>query len=231
MTRVRIAATILSAHVATALAGATVATAAFAGAALAQGLARRWDFQADREGAPPAGFRFARTGSGAPGRWVVQADPTAPAGDHVLVQTDGDATDHRFPIAVAEGLTAKDVRVEVRCKPTAGRGDRACGVVVRYLDADHYYVARANALEDNVRLYRVVGGRREQLASWSGPVASDVWHALALEARGDRLRVLWEGRPILEENDPTFPGPGAIGLWTKADSITSFDELTATVLN
>lgn len=230
MTRLKMAVTIVAAHVGTALAGVVLAGLALAGVALAQGATRTFGFQADREGAPPAGFRFARTGGGAPGRWVVQLDPTAPAGDHVLVQTDPDPTGHRFPVAVVEGFSARDVRAEVRCKPIAGSGDRACGVVVRYLDADDYYLARANALEDNVRLYRVVGGRREQLASWSGPVASGAWHALSLEARGDRLRVSWEGKPILEETDRTFPGPGAIGLWTKADSVTSFDALTATVL-
>ncbi len=121
----------------------------------------RWDFQADALDAPPAGFSFARTGQGREGRWIVIRDPTAPAGDHVLAQLDPDDTDYRFPVAVADGPAPRDVRVEVRCKPVSGRTDEACGLVFRYRDADDYYVARANALEDNVNLYRVVKGRRQ----------------------------------------------------------------------
>jgi hypothetical protein len=210
---------------------AGLALVAMAGVAVAQGGGgRTWDFQADAVDAAPAGFGFGRTGQGPPGRWVVRLDPSAPAGDHVLAQVDGDGTDHRFPIAVADAPVLRDLRVAVRCKPVSGQVDQACGLVVRYRDADNYYVARANALEDNVRLYRVVGGRREQLASWSGKVASGVWHALALEARGDRLTVHWEGERILEATDRTFPDAGRAGVWTKADSLTHFDALTVTPL-
>jgi len=206
--------------------GLTLAT--LAGVALAQGTGRTWDFQADEVEVAPAGFSFARTGQGSQGRWVVKIDPSAPAGDHVLAQVDADRTDDRFPVAVADAPALKDARVEVRCKQVSGQVDRACGLVVRYQDAGNYYVARANALEDNVRIYRVVGGRRQQLASWSGKVASGVWHILALEARGDRLAVSWEGKPILEANDRTFTEPGRVGVWTKADSVTHFDALTVT---
>jgi hypothetical protein len=209
---------------------AALALAALAGGALAQGGAARFDLTADRLDAPPAGFTFARTGGGAPGRWVVKLDPTSPAGDHVLAQVDGDPTDYRFPVAVAEAPVLKDLRAEVRCRPVAGRGDQACGLVVRYRDAGNYYVARANALEGNVNLYRVVGGRRQELAGWSGPVASGAWHALALEARGDRLTVSWEGKPVVQATDRTFGEAGRVGVWTKADSITHFAALTVTPL-
>lgn len=181
-------------------------------------------------GQPPAGFSFARTGQGGPGRWEVRLDPTAPAGDHVLAQVADDATDDHFPVAVADAPQLKDLRLEVRCKQLAGKVDRACGLVVRYHDAGNYYVARANALEDNVRLYKVVQGRRRQLGSWSGPVASGIWHALAIEARGGTLRVFWEGKPVIETTDATFGQAGQVGVWTKADSITSYDALTLTPL-
>ncbi len=207
---------------------AGLALATLTGVALAQGSGKTWDFQADKVEAAPAGFSFARTGQGSRGRWMVKVDLGAPSGDHVLAQVDTDGTDYHFPVAVADAPLLKDARAEVRCKHVSGRVDQACGLVVRYRDADNYYVARANALEDNVRLYRVVGGRRQQLATWSGTVASGVWHTLALEVRGDKLRVFWEGKPIMEETDRTFTEAGKVGVWTKADSVTHFDALTVT---
>lgn len=192
--------------------------------------ARSWDFRADAPGAPPAGFTFGRTGKGREGKWAVVLDPTAPAGDHVLAQLDPDDTDYRFPVAVADAPILKNLRLEVRCKPVSGRTDEACGLVLRYRDPDNYYVARANALEDNVNLYRVVKGSRREIKGWSGRVSANAWHALAIEARGDRLRVLWEGKPIIDAMDDAFRDAGKVGLWTKADSVTHFAALTVTPL-
>jgi hypothetical protein len=144
------------------------------------------------------------------------------------VSTDG--TDYRFPVAVADAPALKDLRAEVRCRPVAGEIDRACGLVVRYRDAGNYYLARANALEGNVNLYRVVNGRRREIKGWSGSVAPNAWHSLALEARGDRLRVYWEGKPIIDAQDATFGDAGKVGVWTKADSVTHFDALSVTSL-
>ncbi len=98
----------------------------------------------------------------------------------------------------------------------------------RFRDPDNYYVARANALEDNVNLYRVVNGSRRQIKGWNGKVSANTWHTLAIEARGDRLQVLWEGKPIIDATDDTFKDAGKVGVWTKADSVTYFDALTAT---
>lgn len=199
--------------------------------ARAQGAgAKTWDFQADALNAPPAGFSFGRTGQGREGKWVVVQDPTAPSGDHVLAQLDQDDTDYRFPVAVADAPSLKDLRLEVRCKPVRGKTDEACGLVFRYRDPDNYYIARANALEDNVNLYHVVKGRRRQIKGWSGKVTSNAWHTLAIEARGDRLRVIWEGKPIIDARDDTFGDAGKVGVWTKADSVTYFNGLTATPL-
>ena len=201
------------------------------GSAMAQGTeAKSWTFQDDKPDAPPTGFSFGRTGSGSVGKWVVRVDPSAPAGDHVLAQVDTDDTDYRFPVAVADAPVLKDLRLEVRCKPVSGKTDQACGVVFRYQDENNYYVARGNALEDNVRLYHVVKGRRRQIAGWNGKVPGGVWHALAVEGRGDKLKVLWDGKQIIEVADPTFPQAGKVGLWTKADSVTYFDALSVTPL-
>jgi len=212
------------------IAGLGLVVIGIVGTALAQVPPSTWNFQGDKVDGPPAGFTFGRTGSGRPGKWVVLVDATAPAGDHVLAQVDTDDTDNRFPVAVANAPVLKDLRLEVRCKAVSGKTDEACGLVFRFQDDNNYYVVRANALEDNVRLYQVVKGQRRQIAGWNGKVAAGVWHALAIEARGDKLKVHWDGRAIIEATDGTFPQAGKVGVWTKADSVTYFDDLVATPL-
>lgn len=212
---------------------AKIAAAAFvvSGLAFAQeGAMKTWDFQSDKVDEAPAGFSFGRTGRGRPGKWIVRVDPTAPAGDHVLAQVDADDTGDRFPVAVADAPALQDVRLEVRCKPVSGKVDQACGLVFRYRDENNYYLARANALEDNVRIYHVVGGRRRQFAGWDGKVAGQTWHALAVEARGNRFKVSFDGKQVIEAQDDTFKDAGKVGVWTKADSVTHFDALSATPL-
>lgn len=189
-----------------------------------------WDFQDDRLQAAPAGFSFARTGQGREGKWQVIQDATAPSGDHVLAQLDADDTDYRFPVAVADEPILRDLRLEVGCKPVSGKTDEACGLVFRYRDPGNYYVARANALEDNVNLYRVIEGQRRQIKGWNGKVTSNAWHTLAIEARGARLQVFWDGKSIIDATDDTFKEGGKVGVLTKADSVTYFDAITATPL-
>ena len=184
-------------------------------------------FDDDAVSAPPAGFSFGRTGSGALWRWVVRAEAGAPSGANVLAQLDADDTDMRFPIAVMEAPVLRDVRVSVRCKMVSGRVDQACGLVARYRDENNYYVTRANALEDNIRLYTVRDGQRRQLASWSGRVTPNAWHEYRLEVRGDHLEVFWDGQRVLDHHDTTFTEAGRVGVWTKADSVTYFDDLRA----
>ena len=189
-----------------------------------------WTFDSAAVGQPPPGFSFGRTGSGPLGRWVVRAASDAPSGANVLAQEDSDPTDYRFPVAVATAPSLSDLTLSVRCKPVAGKVDRACGVVWRYQDADNYYLARANALEDNVRLYYVKDGRRRQFAGWNGKVTSGVWHTLRVEAVGDHQVVSWDGTKVIDGHDRTFSAAGRIGVWTKADSQTLFDDLSVTPL-
>jgi hypothetical protein len=150
----------------------------------------------------------------------------APSGKNVLAQIDGDDTDYRFPIAYT-GPELKDLRLSVKCKPIAGKGDQACGIVWRLKDANNYYVTRANALEDNVHLYRTVNGRRDKFAGWNGKVTSGVWHDLAVEMVGDHIQVFFDGKKVIDDRDGTFKDAGKFGVWTKADSIVQFDDLTA----
>jgi hypothetical protein len=190
--------------------------------------ARAWTFEQDTVEAPPSGFAFARTDGGRVGRWLVRAMADAPTGKNVVMQVDDDSTRDRYPVAIADEPTLRDLRLSVQCRPVAGKVDQACGLVFRYRDESNYYVTRANALEGNVRLYYVRDGKREQFASWSGEVPADRWSELRAEAHGDRLVVHWNGEKVIDARDATFPDAGKVGLWTKADSVTAFDDLTVT---
>jgi len=182
------------------------------------------DFDAMTIGSSPAGFSGALTGPGTPGDWVVREDPTI-AGGRVLAQESRDTTDDRYPLCVLDGWFARDVRVAARFRAVDGTVDRAAGLVVRYRGPGDYYLVRANALEDNVRLYRVVGGRRTQFAGADVEVSAGEWHALRLDACGGRFAVAFDGAPLFTAEDDTWIGSGRIGLWTKADSVTWFDDL------
>jgi Domain of Unknown Function (DUF1080) len=180
------------------------------------------DFESDEVGKPPNGFVFALTGQGKPGVWIVRKDDQAHG--NVLVQTDADATDYRFPIAVYDGVTAKDVDVSVQFKALSGKGDQGAGIVWRYRDQNNYYIARCNALEDNCTIYHVVNGRRVAFLNQNVKVTTNVWHTLRVEAVGDRFVVTYDGKKVLDARDGTFKDAGKVGLWTKADSVIAFDD-------
>jgi hypothetical protein len=180
-------------------------------------------------GSPPAGFQFARTGQGELGRWIVVSDETSSAG-RAIEQSSTDRTDYRFPLAIISSVDPKNVDVSLKFKPVAGRVDQAGGIAVRVLDGDNYYVVRANALEDNVRFYRVVKGRRQQIDGVNTKVTSGVWHSLGLKAQGDRFSVAFDGKTLFTTSDKTFAGPGKVALWTKADSVTRFDQIAVDML-
>lgn len=177
----------------------------------------------------PDGFESARTGRGRPARWEVVADPAVPGG-RAVAQTEADPTDYRFPLLSWRGLSAADVEASVRFKAVSGRVDRAGGLAVRLTDPDNYVVVRANALENNVRLYRVVRGDRQQFASADVRVPAGEWHTLGLRAEGRRFTVALNGRSLFTASDAAIPGPGRTALWTKADSVTWFSSLTIRML-
>ncbi len=190
-----------------------------------------WTFDSAAVGQPPTGFSFARTGSGRPGVWVVRAAPDPPSLANVLAQEDSDRVDYRFPVAVADAPAFGDVSVSVRCKAVGGRVDRACGVVWRYQDENNYYLTRANALEDNVCWYYVQNGRRIEVKRVKVKVASGVWHTLRADMRGDHVEVYFNGERLIDVHNSRFTAPGRVGVWTKADSYTLFDDFTATALS
>lgn len=179
-------------------------------------------------GMPPVGWILTMTGRGEP-KWTVEAEPSAPSKPNVLKQS-GQAT---FPLAIKSDTAIRDGFVEVKFKAVAGSADRAAGIIWRASDADNYYVVRANALEDNVVLYKTIGGVRTSLDivgrkggyGISTPVSSGQWHALRCDFAGSRFKVTYDGQPLFEVEDATLTNAGMIGLWTKADSVTMFDDL------
>jgi hypothetical protein len=165
-------------------------------------------------------FEFAATGNGAPGEWSIVRDDAIQA----LAQTSTDSTDDRFPLAIYRPFSGRNVYVSIRFMPVSGKIDQAGGVVVRFKSAGNYYVARANALENNVRFYRVVAGKRQMIAGVDAIVSSQTWHTLGIAARDDRFIILFDGRELFGATDGTFSS-GRVGLWTKADSVTWFESI------
>jgi 3-keto-disaccharide hydrolase len=184
-----------------------------------------FNFDADIPGQAPAGFTSYASGSGPAGKWVVQEMGDAPSGKRVVVQTDTDDTDNRFPVLIADKEDYADVDVSVKGKAISGKVDRAIGLVFRFRDPQSYYVCRANALEDNLNLYKMVNGRRKQITGAKVKVPSDQWHALQVVAKGDHIVCYFNGQKLIEVQDATYT-KGKIGLWTKADSVTAFADLT-----
>jgi hypothetical protein len=192
------------------------------------------DFDSDKVGQAPAAFSFGLTGSGRPGVWVVRKDEAAADRGNVLAQTDADRTSFRFPVAVLNDVTAKDGDISVRFRPVSGRVDQAAGLVWRYQDANNYYIVRANALEGNVVLYKVEDGKRSDLpVKGSGRtygkkagVPKNAWSQMGVTVQGSLFTVSLNGQRLYEVEDATFAAPGKVGVWTKADSVTYFDDLT-----
>ena len=178
-------------------------------------------FDTDKPGSLPAGWSAGVTGRGAP-KWAVEADRTAPSAPNVLKQS-GSGT---FPWCVVSGVALSDGFVEVRFKSISGREDQAGGVVWRWKDGDNYYVTRANALENNVSLYYTEKGSRKTIKYVDAPVPANVWHQLRVEFQGKRIKVLLDGKLYIDIDDSHIEGPGAVGVWTKADSVTAFDDFS-----
>jgi hypothetical protein len=178
-------------------------------------------FDSTPQGAIPPSWEAGVTGSGSP-RWAVRPDATAPSGTQVLEQS-GSGT---FPWCVKKDVALRDGFVEVKFKPLRGREDQAGGVVWRWQDRDHYYVARANALENNVSLYYTAKGRRNTIKYVDAPVAANTWHTLRVEFRGDEIAVALDGTIYIRSVDDHLTDGGAVGVWTKADSVTAFDDFS-----
>jgi hypothetical protein len=184
-------------------------------------MAETINFDQEKTGALPSGWKSGVTGRGSP-KWTIEKDDNAPSGPNVLKQS-GSGT---FPWCVKTDTSIENGSVEVKFKPISGNEDAAGGIVWRWKDGDNYYVARANALEDNVSLYHTTKGRRNTIKYVNAPVGKNRWHTLKVEFSGKSIRVSLDGKLYISQEDDHITGPGAVGLWTKADSVTAFDDFT-----
>ncbi len=195
-----------------------------------------YNFDSDPAGTMPAKFHDALTGKGSRGQWAVKADPTAPSAPNVFAQTSADKTSYRFPLAIADEGSFRDLDLSVRFKPISGTVDQAAGLVWRLKDANNYYIVRANALENNVVLYKVRDGKRTDLPvkgegrtyGKKARVPANQWSELRVVQTGNLAEVFLNGTKLYEVEDDTFKDAGKVGVWTKADSVTYFDDLRVT---
>jgi 3-keto-disaccharide hydrolase len=185
-------------------------------------------FENDTAGQPPKDFEFGLAGDGGPGRWQIVADKTA-VGGKALAQLSTNTAANRFLVAIYNPTVFANGEITTRCRPVRGKVDQACGVIVRATDARNYYIARANALEDNVRFYRVRNGERQELATADNiKVASGQWHTLTLNVTGNRYTVVFNGKTLHATTDTTAEpqaAEGRAGLWVKSDSVTHYDRI------
>lgn len=186
----------------------------------------------DRRTPVASSWYAAVTGKGEPPRWELRADATAPSGSKVLAQLSEDRASGRFSLAIYDEADLENGSVQVKFKPVLGTVDQAAGIVWRYRDENNYYVVRANALEDNVVLYKVEDGKRSSLSPIGRDgdygvmhtVAANTWSTLAVAFAGPRFTVSFDGTELFQVEDATFSESGKVGLWTKADSVTYFDD-------
>ncbi len=177
------------------------------------------DFDKTSVGQLPDGWIGGVTGQGLP-KWSVEADTTAPSGPNVLKQSGSG----KYPWCVKKDVSLKNGYVEVRFKPVSGSEDQAGGILWRWQDGDNYYITRANALEDNVTIYHTVKGTRRSFKNVNMKVAPNQWHTLRVDFAGNQFKVSFDGKVAIEATDDTFKEAGAVGVWTKADSVTLFDD-------
>ena len=191
--------------------------------------AQKVSFDDMKTGAPPPGWTATQTGSGT-AKWTIEKDQSAPSKPNVLKQS-GQAT---FPVCFKNDTNIKDGFVEVKFKPVSGKEDQAGGVIWRVQDANNFFVFRANANENNAVLYKTVNGKRTpvDIVGRKGgygvkeTVASGQWHTLRVEFAGNHFKAYYDGNHLFDVEDNTFTDAGKVGVWTKADSVTLFDDFT-----
>jgi hypothetical protein len=179
------------------------------------------NFDDKKTGGVPDGWTGGVTGKGTP-KWSIEADASAPSKPNVLKQSG----EGKYPWCVKKDVSIKDGSVEVKFKPVSGKEDQAGGLVWRFKDGNNYYIARANALEDNVTIYHTVDGVRSAFKNIDTKVKSNEWHTLKVEFKDNKFTVSFDGKVVIEASDDTFKDAGAVGVWTKADSVTLFDDFS-----
>src|SRR5262245_17015242 len=197
------------------------------GAAGAQEKPRVFTFAKGDLGKVPAGWKADQTGKGDASVWKVVEDKTAPSKSGFALAQTAESPSTVFNLCVAEDTSFKDVEITVAFKANAGKKDQGGGVVWHYQDANNYYIARMNPLEDNFRVYKVVGGKRSpEFQDAEVKIPSGEWHTLSVKMVGDKIECSLDGKKYLEAKDDAFTKAGKVGLWTKADAQTSFDNFS-----
>ena len=199
-------------------------------AVFAQGEATTHSFDNEAEGALPAAWTPAKTGEGPGGLWKVVADDAGGMMNRVLAQSLPDGPNAQFNVCVLRDTRCLDVDLTVRVKAIRGVLDRGGGLVWRYRDENNYYVTRWNPLEDNFRVYHVLNGKRTQLGNADIKLPADAWHTVRAVQRGNRIQCYLDGIQLLDVTDDTIKGIGAVGVWTKADAVTWFDNFSVNIL-
>lgn len=183
-----------------------------------------WNFDKETVGKLPKGFSSQVTGKGNLGRWEITEDKTAPSQPYMLVQTSKENLGYHFNLSIIEETDYADLELEIKFKALTGEEDQGGGQIWRYKDPNNYYIARANPLENNFRVYKVVDGNRKQLASKDLKITAGEWHTIKIINVDDKIQCFYDERLYLEVSDNTFR-IGKIGLWTKADAVTAFDDI------
>jgi len=190
-------------------------------------------FDSVRPGSFPSDWTVAMTHNGGAPKWEVRRDASAPSKPNVLAQVSADRNDGRCPLAILNTANFQDGEVSVKFKTVAGKMDQAAGLVWRYRDPNNYYLVRANAIENNIVMYKVENGNRTSLDPKGKPpktygvrhrIPSRTWNILKVSFKKSRFEVYFDHRKVFEAEDSTFTQPGKVGLWTKADSVTYFDD-------
>jgi hypothetical protein len=189
--------------------------------------ARTWTFDDAVAGQVPAGFRLAEAGGmGTPATWAVVADLSAPSQPHAFGITESKNTKKTYNLAIVESTRYGDVDLQVMVKAGTGQLNQGGGLLWRFRDVDTYYVARWDPLEDNAYIYVVQGGARTALAKLDIELDTESWHALRVVAEGSRIQLYIDDQPVLAAQNAELTEPGMIGLWTKSDAATLFDDLS-----
>jgi hypothetical protein len=186
----------------------------------------RWSFDRVAPGKLPGGWKVAETnGKGKPATWQVVRDPNAPSSPNILALTKTENTGNTYNLVLAGRRRYRDLTLEVKVKALSGKEDQGGGPLWRARDPNNYYITRWNPLENNLRLYYVQAAKRTQLANVDIATDPKAWHTLKVTHIGNKITVAFDGKTLIEKEDATFPGAGMIGLWTKADAATAFDDL------
>jgi hypothetical protein len=191
--------------------------------------ARIVSFDGDPQGKSPSGWTFVAASGSASPEWEVRREQTSTENRHVLARMSPSADSAHPALALLNSMSLRDGELSVRVKPVAGARARSGGLIFRYRDPENYYLARADAVKQDVAIFRFQNGRRIQLGEVARhALPADAWRILKVTARGDRLQVYLDHRRALEVFDRGYTGAGLVGLWSEADSVAYFDDFRIT---